>query len=249
MKSLVASACLLLMGAFLFFGCKDPVPVVVENCYNCKQDKFYGLTVQEFMEGVARYEHTHAALVNADPYMRANHLEASRSCWYSIDTLKKFICLIEEYSKQVKVKPEQLGIRFYYAVYPSNGPKHGSQNYRSLHTLFMVPTVQQPGDSVPVDFDPRYSVQRLGNTDVKVNEDSNAKEQKDPYKKGQDQKLTYILLNDMPKDKQLFMLEFSSANAAATSGMVKNQGMLCPPTCSEVVTSTLTTASSAASGY
>ncbi|HEY9009091.1 hypothetical protein [Ohtaekwangia sp.] len=250
MKSRVVSASLIMMGTLLFLLACKPDPAVVVNCYNCKQDKFYGLTVEEFMKGVARYGDTHAALVNAAPFMTVDSLKASRSCWYSIDTLKKFICLIEEYSRQVDVKPEELGIRFYYAVYPANGPMHNGQNYKSLHTLFMVPTVQQKGDAVPVDFDPRYSAKYFSESGAVKSDVADSNDvKKEKYDQKQDQgkvdqketdgKLTYIPLLKMPKTEKPLVLDLTSANAAATSGMVKNQGLLCPPTCSDATAAVL----------
>jgi hypothetical protein len=242
MKSLLTSAGMITVGAFIFFACqKSAVPPQesFKSCYKCKQDEFYGLTVDEFMEGVARYKHTHVKAVNADPYMVSNRLEASRSCWYSIDTLKKFICLIEQYSKKVDVKPEDLGIRFYYAVYPSTGPiVQNGDNYKSMHTLFMVPTVQGP-DSIPVDFDPRYSAQNIEKAKDKTDTDN---QDSATYRKSKDidPKHKYYTITELDKSVKLFMLETKSANAAAsTSGMVKNQGMLCPPTCTSLSSSTL----------
>ena len=237
MKSLLTSASMITFGVFVFFACQKsslPPKEGFRDCYTCKQDEFYGLTVDEFMEGVARYKNTHAKLVNADPYMQSNKLEASRSCWYSIDTLKKFICLIEQYSKKVDVKPEDLGIRFYYAVYPSTGPVLNGSNYKSLHTLFMVPTVTG-ADSIPVDFDPRYSAGvREGGKDA--TQDSGKQDSKQST---DNPKYRYYTITQLDKNVKLLMLESETAASATTTGMAKNQGQLCPPTCNGSSSNTL----------
>jgi hypothetical protein len=237
MKSLLTSASMITVGVFVFFACqKSSIPPKegFRDCYTCKQDEFYGLTVDEFMEGVARYKNTHANLVNADPYMMSNKLEASRSCWYSIDTLKKFICLIEQYSKKVDVKPEDLGIRFYYAVYPSTGPVLNGSNYKSLHTLFMVPTVTG-ADSIPVDFDPRYSAGvRDGGK-----EDAQDTGKRDTKQSPKDPKAKYYTITQLDKNVKLLMLESETAASATTTSMAKNQGQLCPPTCNGSTSNTL----------
>jgi hypothetical protein len=208
MKSLLTSASMITVGVFVFFACqKSSIPPKegFRDCYTCKQDEFYGLTVDEFMEGVARYKNTHANLVNADPYM-----------------------------KKVDVKPEDLGIRFYYAVYPSTGPVLNGSNYKSLHTLFMVPTVTG-ADSIPVDFDPRYSAGvRDGGK-----EDAQDTGKRDTKQSPKDTKAKYYTITQLDKNVKLLMLESETAASATTTSMAKNQGQLCPPTCNGSTSNTL----------
>lgn len=77
----------------------------------------------------------------------------SRSAWFSIARLKEFICTIEKYNSRLTNSSKELGIRFYYAVYPVDHP----QNADKL-TLILVPTrrvMDASGNLVQVDFDPR----------------------------------------------------------------------------------------------
>lgn len=182
-----------------------------KSCFDCSSDAFYGLQLDDCMIDIARYRKTHWNAINDNPYMQTalgknKPMKDARACWYSLDTLKKFICLIENYSlkNRYSYTSKDLGIRFYYAVYPD--PLEGNPEYKSHHTLFMVPTLNE------VDFDPRYSF--LHGADPK------------------NQPLDSIILND-PSEQPL-ILDWTTSNnfqTGFTGTMAKNQGNLCPPTC------------------
>lgn len=172
--------------------------------YNCSDEPFSGVSVEEFRIAVAKYNRTRSAIIN--PTLPGNILDA-RACWFALDTLKKFICHIEELSNSLNLTAEDLGIRFYYGVYPHDGPVHGDYNYRDRHTLFMVATYKDTLNSVlqNIDFDPRQS--SLHNF-ITINK---------------------LIANDSlhRKGKMFAMggLNFTDPN------MIENQGQLCPPAC------------------
>lgn len=198
----------------IFFMTCNAIPKseVVDNkdCYQCTNDSFYGLSAEEFIKGVARYKKTHFDKIVADSYMVSNRItNDSRACWYSLDTLKKFICLIERYSASLSpsVNSGKLGINFYYATYPHKNL--WNEDYKSLHTLFMVPTIQDAQKN-NVDFDPRYSMNVSQGSRVVT--------------------LSQLLESKSNFNVQLFALEGATANRGAAA-FAKNQGQLCPPTC------------------
>lgn len=75
----------------------------------------------------------------------------ARSIWFSLETIKQFICTIEKNNARLSHPATDLGIRFYYAVYEDTFHLAAKKNQ---HTLFMVPTYKN-GNGSEVDFDPR----------------------------------------------------------------------------------------------
>jgi hypothetical protein len=83
----------------------------------------------------------------------------TRSIWFSLETLKDFIHQIE--SKSCDTCTGNLGIRFYFAKYPSpTGPTASYSDlstldpgYAGIQTLFMVPTIDNL-NGYHFDFDP-----------------------------------------------------------------------------------------------
>lgn len=208
-------------------GCSQPKVVSYTSCYNCSTDTFSGITIGEFKYGIARYRTTHFDSINNEPYMANLGLKDARACWYSLNTLKKFICLIEKYSGQLVSNTDSLdlGIRFYYAVYPdSSTPRidHFDIADKSRHTLFLVPTYFSSADSLNIDFDPRYSVSPL-NFAIYSGDSASAFA------------LGYAPRSFTPGSSG------SSNNSNSTNGGNQNQGQLCPPTCPNNVTSTMNT--------
>lgn len=165
MKQISIALNVVLSGFILFMACNsskkstraDSIPSShttlvhpFNSCYDCSDDAFFGLTKKELLDGISRYEKTHWELINNDK-KRPPVGPDSRACWYSLDTLKKFICLIENYASGFKIPSSELGIDFYYAVY-GNKESIWEPSYKSLMTLFMVPTYKR------LDFDPRSSL-------------------------------------------------------------------------------------------
>ncbi|UZT96880.1 hypothetical protein ODZ84_16885 [Chryseobacterium fluminis] len=96
------------------------------------------------------------------------NLDDSHSIHFGLDTLKKFISDIETEAQKNNpdITEEDLGIRFYYAAYPTtanwstmaNTPV--GTNYAERHTLVMIPTLKKPdenGDLLNYDFNPLES--------------------------------------------------------------------------------------------
>lgn len=198
--------------SLIFFGCTNSLEHLDLTTQSCGNDGFQGLTLDEFKAGVAKYGHTRANVISQSESARINAVgfQDARSCWYSLDTLKKFICLIEKYSSELNLPPSQLGIRFFYAAYPNNKIMYG-QNYGNKHTLFMVPTYNLSNENR--DFDPRYSA--LNKSDSIVG-----------------------ILN-LPSTTRLFILDATSTNPISSQDLLKNQGQLCPPTCPSSLTTEL----------
>ncbi len=188
---------------------KDPL---YSSCYNCVTDDIHGETAAEFADVVARYNTTHASVYNeyAKGLLSATSIGApskielptfkdAQSCWYSVDTLKKFICLMEKYAAKSNIKTSDLGVRFYYGNYPDNYTRDITLSKH--HTLFLTATTNLGGSNI--DFDPRITAA-----------------------KGQSRKeITTIasLINPQEsnfKTRELFIL-------AGKQSM--NQGDLCPP--------------------
>jgi hypothetical protein len=90
-------------------------------------------------------------------------VQDSRSIWFSLDSLKKFIWEVEStVCKNKCANTKNLGIRLYYARYPAISRytqlARLSQAYEKLHTIFMVPTYEAVNTSNKIynqDFDPR----------------------------------------------------------------------------------------------
>ncbi len=212
---------------------KDPI---YSSCYNCITDDIHGETAAEFVDVTARYRYTHQRVYNAyvrnqlsnpgmlSPYSIAGEkFNDARSCWYSVDTLKKFICLLEKYSGKVKLNTSQLGIRFYYANYPQGYLRDVPSEIH--HTLFLTSTFKDK-NGVNIDFDPRVSastgaITSLGNL---INrQDSN-------YLR---RPLFMIAGTTDPTHYRVSM----STTGTSTSNISMNQGDLCPPStdCNETV--------------
>lgn len=195
------------------------------SCYNCQTDDIHGETAAEFTDVIARYRSTHWSLYNefakdqlstsAIPvakYSQPNDFQDARSCWFSADTIKKFLCLVEKYASELKIPSSNLGIRFYYANYDAKDVFKGEYKYH--HTLYMVPTVYDETVGGFVDFEPRESA-RTGSVVW----------------------LDKFIEEGLPgyRIKPLFMIGGNagvlkvSTQANTTTRVSTNQGDLCPP--------------------
>jgi hypothetical protein len=176
------------------------------SCTDCRETETYGHTMEEFLEVTREYRDKRWKLINTQlPNMTDKHDTAdARAIWFSLDSLKNFICTIEKYATQLHLKPEDLGVRMYYAVY-----KH-DESYQGLHTLFMVPTFGQPGNKdQEQDFDPRASVLYRDQL------------------KSRDSIITFVDLANYPNQRTLIL-----SKGAENTSLVRNNGDLCPPKCS-----------------
>ena len=122
----------------------------------CAADEIELMNATSFLKGLARYKEYQLKAINdkLSNGIMPGKFEDARSCWYSIEKLDEFICLIKQ--NATKYKWNELGIRFYYAAYPDTEHqtillKAGTGTGGTLnepvevpvgmhHTLFMVPT-------------------------------------------------------------------------------------------------------------
>lgn len=227
--SLLAAGCLIGYVASLLFSCRTThVSGIIPNsgaspigCYY-PNDTFYGLSARDFVYCVERYKTTHDDLINQN--LSSTYLSAAppivdaRNCWFPLDTLIKFLYLVQKYSANLGLNHTQEGVRFYYAAYPHDISSLGEivpGNYWCHHTLFMMPTY---ADSIGnnIDFDPRVSLRSVASILTPM----------DPqFISGT---LMYLDLGgpNLPRTN----------STTSTSIMAKNQEHLCPPNCNDSAT-------------
>jgi hypothetical protein len=210
--------------------------VSVTSCYNCDTDVFRGLTVQQYQTGIDWYDSVRWQVINRSGKLVAANPVDSMSCWYSLETLKRYICLIERYSDSLNISPDKLGIRFHYAVYKDPVVMEYGRNYTNLHTLFLTPTMLI--DSSDVDFDPRYTDVHLTAATLRsMTVDSML--QHLAIQRLDRSVMPLVIPYFNPKTGLAAPSTFAATGAAfataTTSGgvtvMGQNQGQLCPPTC------------------
>jgi hypothetical protein len=139
----------------------------VIKCTDCTVDDLAWESAGEFANVVGRYRTTHQELfnnfakgmLNSSVYPNLgsivnNNFQDARTCWFGLDRIKKYICLLEHYAGMIGIPSTKLGMRFYYGVYPSNYQRDVSLSNK--HTLFIASTYE---DEIwgHVDFDPRKS--------------------------------------------------------------------------------------------
>lgn len=90
----------------------------------------------------------------------------AESVWFKLDTIKKFIYHLEKLSEKNGITSDKLGLRLYYATYPSKvfwgtggykdlGGFIGDsikEKYEKKHTIVMIPTLNISGNDT--DFNP-----------------------------------------------------------------------------------------------
>lgn len=217
MKQISIALNVVLSSLLVFFACNtnkqsssstDPVTTVetqdsAKLCYNCAGDHF-ALDITHFYSDLRRYRQTHYALYNHYRETQgAPGFQDARSCWFSLDTLQKFLCLFRHYTDSTScigashfLSSHDLGLKFYYAVYDSGVTSEG-YDYGYHHTLVIVPAYKNDRNEL-IDFDARTSCQS-GNI---------------------------VPLNKLSASSQFFGL--GGSQVTATAG---NQGQLCPPKC------------------
>jgi hypothetical protein len=244
MKPFATFTCGMICAILLMLGLSVCAPLIktsdVEEstrCVDCEKDNFLEVPLDHFMENVARYNGTHVK--DTEPEMRriTRQKLASRTCTYSIDTLKKFICILEKYAGKHGIVSKDLAIKFFYGVYDQKQKVNG-EFYGSQHTLYMVPAVYDNSQGVYHEFSAKPLTTGV-----------------DSGYKPQDTSRSYLTLRDIAPlamenpSVKVFMLDATSFDAptrqairsttssasAATPGItptyVWNQGLLCPNNC------------------
>lgn len=194
--------------------------------YGCTSET-EGQTYAHFRDAVRRYKFERSDL--AEAWSRGNvetslavtppeGLRDSRAIWFSMDSLKKFICTIEKYSKEIGIPSDSLGIRIYYGIYSD------TDYFSRMHTVFMVPTFTM-GTGSQVDFDPRFS-------SIEMNRHMDSITKKIITRLLH---TDFISLKDRPAFKSLIYGRSSSSvikkNVIGGNSMIQNNGHLCPSLC------------------
>ena len=194
-------------------------------CYDYSSTVFSGLSLKEAKELTGLYSANHypsytQGMQSGLPRKQID----SKSVWFSLETLKKFIYQIERFSCQnCGQKAPALGVRIYYGEYSgttgTNAALPGFRNlprdYAGLHTLMMVPTIRERNKNV--DFDPLAT-----------------------YNQGKCDRLSlsdYLKrLDKSYSDKSINLLQYNTALLMSTVILspevsAQNHGGLCPPVC------------------
>jgi hypothetical protein len=142
-------------------------------CISYEKDDIPRITLDELMEDAARYRDTHAK--PAQDAMRqflVKNSTASRSCYYSVETLKKFLYYVEVYSKKHNIDPNNLAINFYYTVYPETKIMPDGKEYGSMHSLYLVPSKLNSESNGYDDFDviSNQTIEQLTANDTNVSQ-------------------------------------------------------------------------------
>jgi hypothetical protein len=198
-------------------------PATSRICSSYDRDDIARISLHELMEDAARYRTTHAQL--AEDTMRQLSLQnkiASRSCYFTLETLKKFLYYVETYSKSHEIQSKQIAINFYYTVYPREKVMPNGKQYGSLHSLYLVPSKLDSESRGYDDFDPisNKTLTQLVNYREKPNQGSGINGIIDRLKQTQ-----IFALAPQP----VFQLMSSpQAGASDTAPLMRNQGGLCP---------------------
>ncbi len=79
-----------------------------------------------------------------------NPFKATRSLFYDIDDLQKYISYVKRKSRKAKVKPS--GFRFYFALYPDDYVRdEKNKKYAKRQTFFVAPTLRKEIDGKVMD--------------------------------------------------------------------------------------------------
>jgi hypothetical protein len=181
------------------------IPQSCPGCTDYSTEDFKGLSVS----AAAKLSNLYSA--NHYPnYLINGSASDSRSVWFSLDSIKKFIFKIEQAMCKCDVR-SGLGIRIQFGEYPSPSSMTGDPDFSTLnpqmgsrHTLFMIPTYNY--NNVDYDFDPWH----LGGSCTKP---------------------TTICEWFNGPDSSFFKSSQMLALSPDDSQGSKNHGNLCPPLC------------------
>lgn len=210
-RILIVTNLILLVSIIYFNGCKqdeEKMPALpCPECKNYSDSGFNGLSVNAAAQLSGLYAANHYP-----NYTINGALTDSKSIWFSLDSIKKFIFKIEEAMCKCGVNHD-LGVRIYFGEYPDASSMANNAEFNTLdpvmaqrHTLFMVPTYNYAG--ADYDFDPWH----LG--------------------KGGCEKPTTIC-EWVNADDSTFLSGNMLALSPDQSRGIKNHGNMCPPLCPE----------------
>jgi hypothetical protein len=162
---------LLLMAGLLiivFPTLPDPSPGTVPCSDDFVSEPYAPLPSSYASNLISNYRNNHWTFINSAMHSGsagseytaiAADFNDSRSVWFDLKKLKRFIYEIESKSCTANVN-SHLGLRFYYGQYPCDFTKNPDFSgipalYQGLHTLIMMPTYDD-ANGYHVDFDPTH---------------------------------------------------------------------------------------------
>jgi hypothetical protein len=168
MKTLLMITNMMLAGIIIFISCNKAEPATATatpasarpcpDCYDHTRTSFAGIGTETAIQMSNDYKNLN------QPKLIIDEVETdANSIWYSLETLKSFIWKIEQEACRRGCGDRiNLGLRLYYGRYPDAARMAANPDLAGLppsfqqhHTLFMVPTFQDPLDpQIHRDFDP-----------------------------------------------------------------------------------------------
>lgn len=210
---LIATNIITLGLAIYFYSQADSTGDDTQPVVCCSYEDLEGETLEDFTNVIKRYKDNAWTIINTTMNQQLTSsggsptFEDARCIWFSMDSIKQFICTIEKYSEQLDLTTANLGIRLYYGQYPDAHP-----NYPNRHTIFMMPTFNPSDNGPAIDFDPRYNViNNWGATSV------------DSIRS-----FTRGITSVSPSPTTLFTVLGGDLNMNPN---IRNSGELCPPKC------------------
>lgn len=156
----------------------------------------------------------------------------ARTIWFPLATIKRFICTIESYNKKLASPKQNLGIRFYYAIYENNYAITEKQNH---HTLFMVPTFDGGVSDGQVDFDPREAYNNQVNKTYDGKDSFNLAFYVRKMKQSDIMNKKLLILGGDDKKVKSPMAKSLKTTATAVqqdpNELIQNTGEICPYNC------------------
>lgn len=215
-KILIVTNVLTLSLLFIAWKNKTPesgIPDRPQPC--CTYNDMLGEKLSDFKLVVKRYKEFALPAINArvnevwlDRGAETPNFKDTRCIWFSMDSIKQFICTIERYSAKLNLQTSNLGIRMYYGQYDISHP-----HYPDQHTIFMMPTFSLSKTGPAIDFDPRYNVQKGWGVPPSG-------------PKGIKSFAGGLVIVSPP-----FGYRFTILSAAPYNPAIRNSGELCPPNC------------------
>lgn len=189
MKKLLIITNLFWLSIFVFFACVGTTQISSNDCklfcYDYSSQPLPGLAAKTAIDMADNYaaiyqiRNTSGGLVFDSNNKRQMDFRETKSVWFSLESMKRFIYHFEKNACQLNCKDidkKALGVRFYFAKYPDQGSvanqianndttfkfltRPNMAGYYGRKTLFMVPTYWDNTIRTDKDFDPQWSVQK-----------------------------------------------------------------------------------------
>ena len=153
------------------------------NCCNSYEGSTMTIGAKDVLKMIRSYRNERQQIINYAANSRGlpaslslasygkndeNSFIDSRAITFPIDTIKKYICSIEN---QIESNPDLneyklSGLRFYYTVYDESSEYVKNEvvshkpRYENTHSLLIVPTVYDRGEATHIDFEPNLFAEK-----------------------------------------------------------------------------------------